>query len=465
MIRATGPKTILIVEDEAAMRAALTESVRQMGYSVMAAANGEEALLQCETLKTDDRLQAVLTDFKMPGMNGLDFLQELTRRNCRVPVILISGAGSIETAVEAMKRGACDYLVKPFSQEAVEAAIGRALDRPEGSSPTDSERRPGGSSGQRVLITRDPELLKMLKTAEAVAASHATVLIEAESGTGKELLARFIHDHSPRAHCPFIAVNCAALPDSLLESELFGFEKGAFTGATHRKPGRFEMAHTGTILLDEISEMPLGLQAKLLRTLQEREVDVLGSKEPMAVDVRIIATTNRSLWEEVKAGRFREDLYYRLNVFPLRIAPLRNRIADIPLLVDHFIKAASARNQKWIVSITPEALARLSMKEWRGNVRELENVIERAVLLAQNGIIEPDHVSAGTEPATPAGQLPSNPTTIWEAEQKLIFETLEQTSGNRTHAARILGISIRTLRNKLRQYRETQPEKTREEIS
>ncbi|MGB3941941.1 MAG: sigma-54 dependent transcriptional regulator [Candidatus Manganitrophaceae bacterium] len=314
------------------------------------------------------------------------------------------------------------------------------------------------SEGQkRPLLTQDPNLLKLLKTAEVVAASQTSILIEGESGTGKELLARFIHQRSLRADRPFVAINCAAVPETLLESELFGYEKGAFTGAAARKPGRFELAHTGTLLLDEVSEMHLSLQAKLLRVLQEREVDLLGGKGPLPLDIRIIATTNRPLWEEVKAGRFREDLYYRLNVFPLRLPPLRLRPVDIPLLADHFVKKRSARNRRSVVSISTEAISILMGREWRGNVREFENVIERAVLLADRGVITPDHllfeesfVSASpfhTSRSTP------RPTTVREAERELILETLQRVGDNRTHAARLLGISIRTLRNKLREYR------------
>jgi len=455
--------TILIVEDEPVLRAALTESVRQMGFTAAATASGEEALAYCEGQPVSARPQVVLTDVKMSGMNGLQLLDELHRRGHVMPVILISGVGTIETAVEAMKRGARDFLVKPFSPDALQAALQRAV----GAVPAAPGRQTGRDlSALRPLMTRNVEMIKLLKVAEIIAASHATVLIQGESGTGKELLARLIHERSPRAHRPFIAINCAAVPDNLLESELFGYEKGAFTGAAARKPGRFELAHTGTILLDEISEMPLPLQAKLLRVLQEREVDVLGGKEPMTVDIRVITTTNRPLWDDVKTGRFREDLYYRLNVIPLRIPPLRNRLDDLPLLTDHFIRKAATRHGKGGASIAPDVLAALSERTWPGNVRELENVIERAVLLAGDGQITSEHLLLNQEPdrprheeTPPAAKAGLSGMTIWEAERALILGTLEQVGGNRTLAARLLDISIRTLRNKLREYRDGVPVK------
>jgi two-component system response regulator FlrC len=286
-------------------------------------------------------------------------------------------------------------------------------------------------------------------------------LINGESGTGKELLARFIHSRSPRAHRPFIAVNCAALPDGLLESELFGHERGAFTGALIRKIGKFEMAHTGTILLDEISEMTMGLQAKLLRVLQEREVDRVGGRDPVPVNIRVIATTNRTLYREVEQGRFREDLYYRLNVFPITVPPLRERVVDIPLLARHFATVAATRNGLAQPVLSEGALAHLQRLTWKGNVRELENVMERALLLAGSGPILPEHCPTEIRDSVgpPVGSAPPLPRaangSLWEMERELIFKTLARVNDNRTHAAKELGISIRTLRNKLREYRDT----------
>jgi two-component system response regulator FlrC len=340
-----------------------------------------------------------------------------------------------------------DFLVKPISPETLAMVVGRAL-QPTAEAPGRTAR--AGTGG---VLTRDLGMLKTLKMAQTVAASHATILIEGESGTGKELLARFIYEHSARADRPFVAINCAAVPEGLMESELFGYEKGAFTGAVAKKPGRFELAHTGTLLLDEISDLPLFLQSKLLRVLQEREVDVLGGKKPLALDVRVIASTNRSLWEEVKAGRFREDLYYRLNVFPLRLPPLRQRPGDIPLLVEYFVTRACNEHRKPLLTVAPNALSALMAREWRGNIRELQNVVARAVLLAEDGVIASEHLFAGDESAaTPAAAFRPG-TTVWGAERNLILATLERVGGNRTHAAKILGISIRTLRNKLHQYR------------
>ena len=303
-------------------------------------------------------------------------------------------------------------------------------------------------------------MLRILHTIEGVAISQATILIQGESGTGKEVLARYVHGRSPRAHRPFVAVNCAALPDGLLESELFGYERGAFTGAVARRPGKFEQAHGGTLLLDEISEMDLALQSKLLRVIQEREVDRLGGKSSVPVDIRIIATTNRALSREVEAGRFREDLFYRLHVFPITVPPLRDRPQDIPGLVAHFVQTSAARNQKAVTGVSAETEQLLMRRIWKGNVRELENVIERAVLLSNGPLLEPEHIaSEGGELSQRLGSIVSNsdgaaPVSIWEMERDLILRTLERVKGNRTHAAKLLEISIRTLRNKLREYRQ-----------
>jgi two-component system response regulator FlrC len=355
-----------------------------------------------------------------------------------------------------MKYGASDYILKPFSTELFERVIANLKAR----GADDSAPSPVPID-QRSILTQDPGMVRLLTTVEGVAASQATILINGESGTGKELLARFIHSRSPRAHRPFIAVNCAALPDGLLESELFGHERGAFTGAIMKKIGKFEMAHTGTLLLDEISEMNMGLQAKLLRVIQEREVDRVGGREPVSVNIRVIATTNRSLYHEVEQGRFREDLYYRLNVFPITVPPLRERLADIPLLARHFVAVSAARNSLPLPTVSAEAYAMLQDRRWKGNVRELENVMERAVLLAGNEPILPSHLllESGGQPVSPAPvpsvPQPSGNGSLWEMERELIFQTLARVRENRTHAAKELGISIRTLRNKLREYRGT----------
>ncbi len=468
-------KPILVVDDDPAMRVALTESLKTLGYTTQTAASGEDALARIN----EKPVAAILTDMQMSGMSGIDLFHNVNKRNPKIPVIIMSAHGTIDTAVSAMKLGVLDYLVKPFSQERLLEVIKKSASAVSvlagHGAPTmlaESEKRASFSmrSSPRVILTKDPGMLKLLKMAEVVASSDATIFIEGESGTGKELLARFVHEHSPRAHRPFIAINCAAVPENLLESELFGYEKGAFTGAITRKPGKFELANTGTILLDEVSEMHISLQAKLLRVLQEKEVDSVGGREPIPLDIRVIATTNRPILKEVEAGRFREDLYYRLNVFPLHIPPLRDRIADIPMLAEYFVKKVADRNNREIQVISHEALSVLMARGWRGNVREMENVMERATLISQGAVILPEHLDAtgaavshtegGAAPVQsvlPIKQATQNngfgAITLWEAERNLILGTLEKMDGNRTHAAKSLGVSIRTLRNKLKEYR------------
>lgn len=451
-------RSILVVDDEPSMRLALTESLRRSGYGVAQAANGQEALEQVARCKP----WLVLTDIKMPRVGGLEVVKEIKKRSPGTLVVVMTAFGTVETAVEAMKHGASDYLLKPFAAEHLE----QVLLNLEASAPHDRDGHEAEPHESRLILSQDPGMTRLLAVAEGVAASQATVLIHGESGTGKELLARFIHSRSPRAHRPFVAVNCAALPDGLLESELFGHERGAFTGALVRKLGKFEMAHGGTLLLDEISEMNLALQAKLLRVLQEREVDRIGGREPIKVNIRVIATTNRSLRQEVDQGRFREDLYYRLNVFPITLPPLRERPGDISLLARHFVKSCAVRNGLSVPTLSEAALAILEGRPWKGNVRELENTVERAVLLASSGTIEPEHfkLEEGSQnhmiamiKPPPQPEMPGNGS-LWEMERELIVKTLARLKGNRTHAAKALGISIRTLRNKLREYRQlTEP--------
>jgi DNA-binding NtrC family response regulator len=449
-----GAERVLVVDDDPSMRTALMESVRRLGYEVQGAIDGADALERIGRF----RPWLVLTDLKMPRMTGLDVIKEMKARAPQTLIVLMTAYGTVETAVEAMKQGASEYLLKPFSMDLLERVIANLKEGRESGVP-----QPAGIPEQRAILTQDPGMARLLSTIEGVAASQATVLIHGESGTGKELLARFIHSRSPRAHRPFIAVNCAALPDGLLESELFGHERGAFTGALIRKIGKFEMAHTGTLLLDEISEMNLGLQAKLLRVLQEREVDRVGGREPVPVNIRVIATTNRTLYREVEQGRFREDLYYRLNVFPITVPPLRERAVDIPLLARHFAAQSAARNGLPQPALSGGAIAHLQRLPWKGNVRELENVMERAVLLAGHGPILSEHCPMEPRGETPPPPAPVPPVaapsngSLWEMERELIFKTLARVKDNRTHAAKELGISIRTLRNKLREYRETAP--------
>ncbi len=440
------PEEILVVDDEPQMLIAVQETLRRKGYGITTAGSGIEALCRLK----EHYYQLVLTDMRMPEVSGLDLLKKVKTLSPQTPVVLLTAYGTIQNAVDAMRHGAFDYLLKPFSSEALEAVVRRAL----GSAPAAEDR------GGHEIITQDPGFSQVLQLASNAAGSTATILIEAESGTGKELLARMIHRQSPRSAGPFVAVNCAALPENLLESELFGFEKGSFTGAGSSKPGKFELAHRGTLLLGEIGEMAPILQAKLLRVLQEREVDRVGGKEPIKIDVRVIATTNRDLASLVRAGTFREDLYYRLNVVRLTIPPLRDRAGDIPVLVDFFCQRYGKEFGKPGTHCTRAALDRICQHKWPGNVRELENTIQRAVALSVATPIDADDLLLGTaQPVTEqrsarsaSSDHPGAGTTMKDMERQLISETLERTRGNRTHAAKVLGISLRTLRNKLNEF-------------
>ncbi|MEX0830080.1 MAG: sigma-54 dependent transcriptional regulator [Nitrospirales bacterium] len=442
---------ILVVEDDEQLQTALTKVLSQHGYDVTVAKDGYEGLEHVER----NAPWLVLTDLSLPGKGGMEFLREVRTQGYHMPVVVMTAYGGVDVAVEALKYGATEFLQKPFPIDRLEKIIQQLDDdRSEPSLMTNRVQEQTTHGVPREgFLTQDPKVLQTLKMLDMIAGSSATILIQGESGTGKEVLARHIHRKSTRAHQPFVAINCAALPEGLLESELFGYEKGAFTGALTRRAGKFELAHHGTLLLDEIGEMSLGLQAKLLRVLQEREVDRLGSRQPIPVDVRVIVTTNRNLAQEVQAGRFREDVYYRLSVMPFTIPPLRDRPVDIQLLAEHFSHRSFLRNQRSWNGISDEAMKYLKSRPWRGNVRELENVIERGVLLADNGPLQVEHFQFD-EPTLTSGPTHAPTGTIWEMERDLILRTLEAHNANRTHAARTLGISIRTLRNKLREYRE-----------
>jgi two-component system response regulator FlrC len=433
------------------LREALADTLALAGYEALAAQDGEAALRVLESRPVG----IVVSDVQMKPMDGEQLLREIKERWPRVPVLLMTAYALIERAVEAMRHGACNYLPKPFEPEALVAEVARWM-------------LPAASSLDEDVVAHDPASLALLELARRVAGSDATVLISGESGVGKEVLARFLHRQSSRAQAPFVAVNCAAIPDNLLEATLFGHERGAFTGAQQAHAGKFEQAQGGTLLLDEISEMPLALQAKLLRVLQEREVERVGGKKPIPLDVRILATTNRDLLAEVQAARFREDLYYRLNVFPLHVPALRERPRDIVPLARRVLR----RGGRGVVpiSLAPSAEARLTAYTWRGNIRELENVMQRAMILAPGSVIEPEHLclpgTAAFLPAPPANlagsaaaqAAPAEPAARPVADLKTlerthILETLAAVGGVRKAAAERLGMSERTLRYKLAQYR------------
>ena len=449
---------LLVVDDEPQMLIAVNETVRRLGYRVTTAGSGMEALRRLK----EKYYGLVITDMRMPEVSGLDLLRRIKNLAPQTPVVLLTAYGTVQNAVDAMREGAFDYLLKPFDAEALENVVRRALE----------SGKKEKNSRAHVIITQDPRFSRTIQLAAHAAESSATVLVEAESGTGKELLARMIHERSPRRSKPFVAVNCAALPENLLESELFGYEKGSFTGAAASKPGKFELADGGTLLLDEIGEMAPILQAKLLRVLQEREVDRIGGRAPVPIDVRVIATTNRDLMLLARQGEFREDLYYRLNVVRLSIPPLRERAGDIPLLTDFFCKRYGSEYGRRELTISPQAAERLSLHSWPGNVRELENAIQRAAALTAGSVIEvsdiflseaadfmeprpvPNDNIQGLPPSVSTEERLglSSGMTMREMEKRLICQTLADNGGNRTRAARSLGISLRTLRNKLNEF-------------
>ncbi len=425
-----------------------------LGFLVDAIPDGSNALSHLIEKKFD----MVIADVATPGFSATDFLKKVVKANLSCQTLLLATDPVVEHAVHLMKLGALDYLVKPVEMEQLELSARRALAAVRQTSPP---KHISSSHRKRVkIITRDNGIQMLLTLASRVARSSASVFIQGESGTGKELFAKYIHEKSDRCDKPFVAVNCAALPENLLESELFGHEKGSFTGAISRKIGKFELAHNGTLFLDEITEMQFHLQSKLLRVLQERVVDRVGGTEPVDVNVRVIATTNRDARQAVESGDFREDLFYRLNTIPLVIPPLRDRRKDIDVLCDFFIQRYCKIDGRHVKGMTKQAVSLLNCHPFPGNVRELENIIHRAVLLADSDRIEAkdlmiEGASTNDLPEPEGDQaVASEPNSLKEMEQKMIFKTLDQTEGNRTHAAKILGISVRTLRNKLNEYKE-----------
>jgi DNA-binding NtrC family response regulator len=445
---------ILVVDDEADMRTALSQALSRGGFKVESTAGGSEAVLKIKK----NKYSLLITDMKMPDMTGLELLTAVKNISPRLPVIMITAYGTVSNAVEAVQAGASDYILKPFSFETLDAAVKKSIGNfGSGNHNSHNRKHADSPSITKAIITNDPDFIELLEVARNVADSNATVLIQGESGTGKELLAGFIHSQSDRKNGPYVALNCAALPENLAESELFGHEKGSFTGAVNRKLGKFELAKQGTIVLDEISEMALPLQAKLLRVLQEREIDRVGGSQSIPIDARVIAISNLDLKQAVAEGKFREDLYYRINVVPLSIAPLRERKTDIPLLAEHFLAKFSSINKRKVTRISDEALSMLLQHDWKGNVRELENAIERAILIGCDDVIMPEHlILAEAQKPSASGKQQGIKVglTVREMEKELIVKTLENVNENRTRAAELLGISIRTLRNKLREYRQ-----------
>ncbi len=440
---------ILLVDDDKLVNEFIGETLRRTRHEVTTVFSGEDARRLLEQSTYD----IVLTDIKMQRISGMDLLRFVKTHAPDTVIIMMTAFGTVQNAVEAMKLGAFDYLVKPFSPDEIELVINRAHDYVVLRSENQRLRAEVNEKYKTLVGTCD-QMTKIFQLIKDVAPSRSTVLISGESGTGKELIARAIHYHSERIEGPFIKLNCAALPEGLMESELFGHEKGAFTGAIRQTRGRFEMADTGTLLLDEISEIPLTLQGKLLRVLQEREFERVGSGTPMQVDVRIIATTNRNLKKEIAEGRFREDLFFRLNVIPIEVPALRERPDDLPLLVDHFMKKYCAETGKVINGVDDAAMRLFRNYHWPGNVRELENFIERAVVISRNKVLTasdfPQSLVLG-KIDDQGGEFRVG-MTVHDAEKLLILRTLEEQSGNRTRAADILGINPRTLRNKLHEY-------------
>jgi DNA-binding NtrC family response regulator len=443
-------KRILVVEDEEKLRRVIELQLLSSGFDVDKAASAEDGL------KVVDRADLVLTDLKLPNMDGLQFLSTIRRQNSQTPVLMMTAFGSVETAVEAMKAGATDFLVKPFSLDHLMQVVNKAL---EFRALRDENRKLKEELGRRYefdnIIGRSEPMQDIFASIERVAPTRATVLLAGESGVGKDLIARAIHFHSPRRDRPLVKINCTAIPENLMESELFGYEKGAFTGANTSKPCKFEQADTGTVFLDEIGDVPAAIQVKLLRILQEREFERLGSNVTRHIDVRVIAATNQDLRAALEQGTFREDLYYRLNVVPLNIPPLRERKQDIPFLANHFVRKLAPDTGGRVGSITDAAIEKLMGYHWPGNVRELENVIERSLVMCSGSQLDAADIKLenAPRPRQPSGDnqfLPEG-LTLDQYEQELIREALRRADGNKSQAARLLGLTRNALRYRLTQ--------------
>jgi DNA-binding NtrC family response regulator len=442
-------KQVLIVEDEDKLRRTLELQLLDSGFDVEKASSAEEAL------PLIDRADLILTDFKLPKMTGLELLQIVRRLNSQVPLIIMTAYGTVEIAVEAMKSGASDFLLKPFSLDQLITVVSKAL---EIRNLREENRQLKEELGRKYrwdnIVGRSPGMQEIFATVMRVAPSRATVLLAGESGVGKDLIARAIHFHSPRKDRPFVKINCTALPENLMESELFGYEKGAFTGANISKPGKFELADTGSVMLDEIGDVPPGIQVKLLRVLQEREFERLGSNKTLHIDVRVIAATNRDLRVALEDGTFREDLYYRLNVVPIEIPPLRERKTDIPYLARHFVEKLAPDTGGRVHGITDAAIDKLMEYSWPGNVRELENVIERSIVMASGDKLDADAIrlDMNLRARQRAGELGlPDGMSLDTYEQELIKNALKHAAGNKSQAARILGLTRNALRYRLTQ--------------
>lgn len=442
--------TILIVEDEVKMRRLLELSLAEKGYATREAADAETAL----KLIRQEPVDLIITDLKLPGMNGLEFLKAVKGSDAHLPVVVMTAFGTVETAVEAMKAGAGDYVVKPFSLEEMQLIVKKELHVRHLQEENRNLREELGKRYEfKNIVARSAKMQEVLAVVERVAPGNSTVLLGGESGVGKDMIARAIHQHSRRSSGPMIKINCAAIPENLLESELFGYERGAFTGAVAAKPGKFELADQGTIFLDEIGDVPPSIQVKLLRVLQEREFERLGGTKTLKVDVRLVAATNRNLRAALEQGTFREDLYYRLNVVPIDIPPLREHKEDIPDLVRTFLDRFARDAGKNVTGITPAALKLLLDFHWPGNVRELENIVERAVALSVGPEIDAEDIQLDLSPARPPASggaaFPPAGMTLEQFEDEIIREAVRRANGNKSQAARLLGLSRNAMRYRL----------------
>jgi two-component system NtrC family response regulator len=441
--------TILLIDDDQSLRRVTEYNLSEAGFDLITAGSGQQGL----KLFSKNNPALVITDVKLGDMDGLEVLAAIKRESPETPVIVITAFGSIEMAVKAMHEGAFNFITKPFDRETLRLSCSKALElrslRSQKQQLADEVDRLTGTAG---MVTANSAMAELLETALKVAGSEATVLVTGESGTGKEVLARLVHQHSPRREGPMVAVNCTAIPDNLIESELFGHVKGAFTGAISNRKGRFQTAAKGTLFLDEIGELKMDMQAKLLRAIQEREVEPVGSDRTEKIDVRIIAATNKDLSEEVASGNFREDLYYRLSVIPLHIPPLRERPEDIPALANHFLKKLSAPRG---VKFSNEVMSVMKKYEWPGNIRELQNSVERSLILRKDKIIEPDDISLPTAKTSDFVEIPDIPhdgISLEEVEKGLIIKALEKSKGNRSQAARLLKIPRHVLIYRLEKF-------------